>query len=212
MLSRRLALRAISCRPIVSSHSLPSILATRLIATSSSRSRPAAQLAEVEDESPDHYPHQAFVQAQSGPSFSPPTHRPIVHLPPPLPTDARNDCDPLYPSTGVIDAISMISICLRRPEHIPRAYQIFQQLLGDSEGGFKRIPEADVWGKVIQGIASLAKPKHGDPDAPVRWRRRAAGLVADWEMIHRSKGQNKVAGAPKDGLRIYQGWFAGLVR
>jgi DNA-directed RNA polymerase len=115
----------------------------------------------------------------------------------------------LYPSTGVLDAISMISICLRRPDHIPRAYQIFKQLLGSVGSGPKRIPEADVWGKVIQGAQSLAK---GSGDEVKRWTRRAEGLVHEWETVNRSRGVPKVAGAAKDGIKVYQGWFAGLVR
>jgi DNA-directed RNA polymerase len=104
----------------------------------------------------------------------------------------------------------MISICLRRPEFVPRAYQIFRQILEDTATGLQRTPEADVWGRVIEGMASLGNEKTGSDNAQT-WRRRAAKLVERWEAISgiRLGGREEL---PKDGLKVYQGWFCGIVR
>ena len=101
----------------------------------------------------------------------------------------------------------MISICLRRPELIPRAYQIFKQVLEDSRTGVRRVPEAEVWARMVEGVASLGKV--GGNNWKI-WRRRAETVVGQWESIHGRKGEP--AGLEQGGEKVYQGWFAGLVQ
>ncbi|WRT65024.1 uncharacterized protein IL334_001965 [Kwoniella shivajii] len=182
------------------------------------QSPPAAQLAEAE---PSYY-HHATRQSLPQPleprirmetSQYPGRTQPLLHLPSPLPTDITpNPNSPqstLYPPTGVIDSISMISICLRRPEHVPRAYQIFKQLLEDSASGLRRVPDAEVWARVIEGVASLGKEVEGTPWE--NWRKRAERLVSQWEGANGSWGTHQPAGLEKGGLKVYQGWFNGLI-
>lgn len=143
----------------------------------------------------------------------PERRQPYIHLPSPLPADVLHANDPalsaLYPSTGVIDAISMIAICLRRPEHVPRAFQIFNHLLVDVKANGKRIPEAEIWGRVVEGVASLGQEKTDDK-AYQNWRSRAEVLVGKWETTNqRPKG---TACLDNDGLKIYQGWLSGLIK
>lgn len=115
----------------------------------------------------------------------------------------------MYPSTGVLDSISMIAICLRRPEHIPRAYQIFNHVLVGAKASTRRIPEAEIWGRVIEGVASLGTQK-ADETAWKTWRSRAETLVGKWEALH-DKPQGAVA-LGNDGVRVYQGWLSGLMK
>ncbi|WWC87227.1 uncharacterized protein L201_002115 [Kwoniella dendrophila CBS 6074] len=198
-------------------------------------SPPAAQLAESDD-TPSYYHHSSSSQASSPQpleprssirtgitssssssslgSVYPSRQHPLLHLPSPLPNDITPS-DPnsvqstLYPPTGVIDSISMISICLRRPEHVPRAYQIFKQLLEDSASGLRRIPDAEVWSRVIEGVASLGKESEGI--AFENWRKRAERLVSQWEGVNGNFAAKEPMGLEKGGLKVYQGWFNGLI-
>lgn len=120
-------------------------------------------------------------------------------LPPGVPAQATDLQEALYPGNSVIDSISMISICLRRPEFVARAYQIFRQILEDAAKGMQRMPEADVWGRVIEGVAALGK---GSAE-------RAANLVERWEALEKPSVGGRIS---KNGLKVYQGWFAGTVR
>lgn len=171
---------------------------------SASRLRPAAPA-----------PHTTDYYQPLPPLPSPFRAQPLLNLPSPLPNDISPPPDSpqasLYPSTGVIDSISMISICLRRPEHVPRAYQIFTQLLHDSPTGRMIIPEAKVWAMVIEGVASLGNVHSHGSNAP-KWRGRAARLVEQWGETHGARNSKEPAGLDRDGLRVYQGWFNGLIK
>lgn len=181
-----------------------SVRACPFSSPSASRLRPAAPAPHATDY---HHPLPPFP--------SPFRTQPLLNLPSPLPNDISPAPDSpqasLYPSTGVIDSISMISICLRRPEHVPRAYQIFTQLLHDSPTGQMRIPEAKVWAMVIEGVASLGNVHSHGSSAP-KWRGRAARLVEQWGEAHGARGSKEPAGMDRDGLRVYQGWFNGLIK
>jgi DNA-directed RNA polymerase len=135
----------------------------------------------------------------------------------------------LYPSTGVIDNISTISICLRRPDQVPRAYLIFRQLLQDSKTGVRRMPDTEIWAKVVQGMASLGK----EPDASVqeegqqsgrhrarssaggsdaaKWRDRTRSVIDAWESAFKGTSRGELPGREREGIKVYQGWFAGMV-
>lgn len=171
---------------------------------SASRLRPAAPA-----------PHTTDYYQPLPPLPSPFRAQPLLNLPSPLPNDISPPPDSpqasLYPSTGVIDSISMISICLRRPEHVPRAYQIFTQLLHDSPTGRMIIPEAKVWAMVIEGVASLGNVHSHGSNAP-KWRGRAARLVEQWGETHGARNSKEPAGLDRDGLKVYQGWFNGLIK
>lgn len=168
---------------------------------SSSRLAPAAALAEVESDESSYQYHTPIPQPQRA-------SIPHVIFPSPLPSDVPLDRThahaSLYPSTGVLDQLSLISICLRRPEHVPRAYQIFKQFIETPSGDSKTL-DADVWGRVIEGVASLGK---GDSDI---WRRRAHALLRQWNEIH-GVSADIPAGLEQGGIRIYQGYLAGLLR
>ncbi len=112
----------------------------------------------------------------------------------------------------------MISICLRRPEFVPRAYQIFRQILEDAAIGLQPAPDVDVWARVIEGVAGLGKETPGakkrNTDGVTeaeKWRRRAAKLVERWETasgIDR-RGKDEIG---EQGLKVYRGWFVGIVK
>ena len=104
----------------------------------------------------------------------------------------------------------MISICLRRPEFVPRAYQIFRQILEDAATGLQRSPEAEIWGRVIEGTASLGDMRSGAEKAD-NWRKRAARLVERWEDLSGIKAIGREQ-MPKDWLKVYQGWFSGMIK
>lgn len=229
MLPRRLLARAsplatCPCRCHVASASLQArTSAIRTLSSTSSRWKPAAQLAEPEpDFEPSYYhtPPTAWspLSLLSTPSLSGlHVDRPMIQLPDPLPSDvSAPPTDPrsaLYPTTGILDAHSMISVCLRTPEHIPRAYQIFRQLLEENRKGLTRMPDASVWGKVIEGAAKLGREVNpNDTIKSAMWRRRARDLVDRWETHHRTSGLPVLAGGNEDGIKVYQGWFAGTVR
>jgi DNA-directed RNA polymerase len=124
----------------------------------------------------------------------------------------------VYPSSSVIDSISMIGICLRRKEHIPRAYQIFRQLYEDYEVGLRPMPDADVFGRLTEGCYALAMSGSSQAE---RWRNRGELTVARWEKAMRrtdpiAKTQSvprgdKVAVKDRRGLKVYGGWFSGLL-
>lgn len=196
----------------------PSRTILRPLHQSPKRSRPAAQLAEP-DEQPPYYRDPPASPDQHDPSYRrldseyPGRTAPFIQIPSPLPSDIISKGDrsqaELYPSTGVIDSISMISICLRRPEHIPRAYVIFNNILLDTKSSSRRIPEAELWGRVIEGAASLGKDKPGDTSWRT-WRLRASALVGKWEtMNNHSRGQTYLG---DDGIKVYQGWLSGLIK
>jgi hypothetical protein len=183
------------------------------------RSRPpAAALAEQDYEPPVFYPptsHQSSSSYESAQAYPTRSHKPL-QLAQPIPSDiatpnAKAQSN-LYPSTQLLDALSLISICLRRPESIPRAYQIFKRLLDDSATGLRRIPDADVWANVVEGVASLGREKPGSHLHEI-WRNRALGLIAQWEDACGHHADDRVpAGIEKGGAKVYRGWFTGLVR
>jgi hypothetical protein len=222
LLTRASKLSACPCRCHVTPKPLLSHFnSTRAISSTSTKWRPAAQLAEPDVDYEPTFNHPPLPPNLTSSSFSSSSltgldlHRPLIQLPEPLPSDiTASPSDPrsaLYPSTGVIDSMSMIDICLRRPEHVPRGFQIFRKLLEDAKGGSKRIPEAHVWGKVIEATARLGQDVNDRDLKSSLWRKRAQELVNRWETHHGTKGLNVLSGGHEDGIRIYQGWFAGSV-
>ena len=153
-------------------------------------------------------PPPSAVYPDPGPSK--PWPRSIVQLPSPIPLDSLQDADPLqhafYPSSRLLESISMISMCLRRKEHIPRAHQVFQTLLKDTDNGTAGIPEAQVFGKVAEGAASLAS----EDDSDGVWRNRAAAIVRRWETLHGFPRDTPYLG--QEGIKVYAGWLSGLVK
>lgn len=136
--------------------------------------------------------------------------RQYISLPPILPSDSQHENTheqhQMYQSTGAIDSASMIAICLRRKEHIPRAYQIFRQIYADYEAGSRARPEAELYGRVIEGITTLAVKGSTNEE---KWRSRAEGMIRQWERS--TLGPQKVAAKKNRGIKVYQGWFSGLV-
>jgi DNA-directed RNA polymerase len=159
-------------------------------------------------------------------------------LPSPIPDDrqsrkerpsstpfARTQAE-LYPTTGLLDALSLISVCLRKRETTERGYEIFKRILGDVEAGRCGIPDAAVWGSVISGISALASPS--SPASPMEttpkderqaevqrktsemWARRAKELVHQWEKLNGAE-EGTVAGLRRGGEKVYQGWLRGLL-
>ncbi|TXT11160.1 hypothetical protein VHUM_01911 [Vanrija humicola] len=140
---------------------------------------------------------------------------PSIQLPSPLPMDVDVPMSSLqaelYKPTSTVDTIAMLSICSSRPEFVPRAYQIFTQLLDDVKAGLARLPSAEVFANVIKGVAALAvkgNKVQSEREAAL-WRHRALQLVYDWETTH--QGTRGIPMLEHDGVRVYRGWFAGLV-
>jgi len=135
--------------------------------------------------------------------------RQFLSLPNILPPDAMADHShqqhDLYPTTGVLNQTSMIGICLRRKEHIPRAYQIFRNILSDHEAGTRPCPDADIFGAVIEGIGLLGE--EGSPHAHV-WRIRANKALQKWEELQNSQPLHAALG--NNGISVYRGFFSGL--
>lgn len=99
----------------------------------------------------------------------------IIH-PPPLTVDQDSTTKnaTLFPSTGFIESVSLISVCLDSAETIPRAYDLFQKLVSDFIAEQGPFPGLEIWAVVIQGVASL-----GDSDP--KWYRRAEDIVLQWQ-------------------------------
>jgi DNA-directed RNA polymerase len=213
----RLARAAVSRQSLVV-RAGPSTTLARTLKTTSRTLRPAAQLAESEDR-PSYYDNTPVSHDQPEPNYRNiesdyPTRSPnLIRMPQPLPADVTNATDyaqsSMYAASGVLDSISMIAICLRRPEHIPRAYQIFQQILLDAKGSPHRLPEAEVWARVLEGITSLGEMKPGD-DTWKTWRTRADAMVGRWES-HNNMPRGQPA-LQHDGLKVYQGYLSGLLK
>lgn len=219
---RASSLASCSCRCHLPIAPVARFLPIRTLTSSTSRWKPAAaQLAEPEQDFEPTYHHTpaalSSIDSSLLSTLNPLDRRPRIHVPSPLPSDVITpSSDPrstLYPTTGVIDSVSMISICLRRPEHTPRAYQIFMQLLEDHRSGKSQPPSAELWGRVTEGAARLGG-EINTKDAAKRetWTRRAQNLVDKWEMHQRTRGLSVVAGGGEGGIKVYQGWFAGSVR
>jgi hypothetical protein len=216
-MSIRLARAAVS-RQAINLRAGPSTSLTRTLKTTSRTLRPAAQLAESEDR-PSYYDnppssHDQHEQRLRAIDTDYPTRNPsLIRIPQPLPADVLNATDyaqsSMYPASGVLDSISMIAICLRRREHIPRAYQIFQQILLDAKGMPHRLPEAEVWARVLEGITSLGEMKPGD-ETWKTWRTRAEALLGRWES-HNNMPRGQPA-LQHEGLKVYQGYLSGLLK
>lgn len=218
MLPRRV-LRSCVTRNCLAGPSRTPARRLQAVAFSSSalRPKPATQFAEVVDYQPSYHHSSSLPPPPPRPepigsttSF-PSRPREPLFIPPPLPADIvpnKNEAQlSLYPSTGVIDSISMISICLRRPELVGRAYAIFNQLVEDARVGLKQMPDADIWSRVIEGVAKSGSDKANGSKA----RSRAERLVRTWESLHSSLDIGVVAGRHQQGIKVYQGWFAGTV-
>lgn len=160
--------------------------------------------------------------SHAGPSTSRSSSSPdraLTLLPSPVPDDqplTGINAD-LYPPTSLLDSLSLISVCLRRPETTARAHDIFRQLLAEHRAGRAPRPEPDVWGSVIEGTAALASPPppreltnaklRKAADAKIEmWRNRARRLIEDWEMST-SDDERSQEGSDK----VYQGYVRGLL-
>lgn len=177
---------------LASTRRLPALGLTRRPVSTSWPAAGAAAVRQIEDDE-DHL------------TFRPePRYRTI--LPVPLPSDIEStpDNSSLYPSTRLLDTLSLLSICLRRPQSVKRAYLIFTQLLADVHSGNAPIPEATVWGEVIEAIGRNAHAF--DSEQPGRAQQVAADLVRQWEEL-----SNAIPSKEGQGFKIYQGWFRGLV-
>jgi hypothetical protein len=177
------------------------------------RAAPQAALKEPEAESASYAPFPTTRTWTSSSSSNPVNGQPrqFIALPQVLPTDAQSESTAelrtLFPSSGVIDSAAMIGICLRREDHIPRAYSIFRQLLADYASGSQPVPDAELFGKVVEGVSLLGKPS---VPQSAKWRSRAERIVEQWEEIHGS-GEYQAA-LQNSGIKVYQGWLSGLVR
>lgn len=166
---------------------------------------------------------------------TPAFHNPsFTILPSPIPLDEprHKDASPrptqseLYPSTGLLDALSLISICLVKRATVPRGYEIFRRILADVAAGRCTAPDAAVWGSVIEAISSLslhvstptedtraAEAAQSEADA---WARRARELVGRWEEVNgaAAPGGSRVRawGLKRGGEKVYQAWLRGLLR
>ena len=204
--------------PLRVSKTSKSCLLTRT-ATSRSYTSPTAPrsqppMAQLVEQSETPFVQPPPTSAPPSPSYAPMpsiASRSLLTLPYMLPPDSTSEGteahQAMYPSSGFIDSQSMIGICLRRKEHIPRAYQIFRQLIDDAENGSRPWPDADTFGRVLHGVASLGRD--GAP-AFVKWRSRAERILDKWESL-----QPRIRGMPaltEQGVRVYRGWFQGLVR
>jgi hypothetical protein len=144
-----------------------------------------------------------------------------LNLPAPLPSDVTPQPgslqEELFKSTSAIDIISILSICATRPEFVPRAYHIFQQLLADVKAGKQRAPEAKVWATVIKAMEKLGAPSSdaiSDQRASELWRHRAESLVEQWEVLQAKEKKSPHSGQPAldhQGILIYRAWFAGMI-
>ena len=200
----------------------PSRIARRFVHDTPKRLAAAAQLAESEEPTPYYHNPPPSSSSHQEPSRRPSTDTQyptreagIVRMPSPLPPDVLFADDTtqstMYPSSGVLDSISLIAISLRRPDLVPRALLMFNQMLSAVKTDPSRqLPQAEIWGKVIEGVASLGKAQPGEGQDPTVWLGRAEKLVGRWESM------NDVAtGSPallKDGIKIYQGWLSGLLK
>ncbi|KAL1409899.1 DNA-directed RNA polymerase [Vanrija albida] len=161
-------------------------------------------------------PHKFNPHPEMKISQGPGRRLPSIQLPSPLPMDVPVPMQSLqaelYKPTSTVDTIAMLSICSSRSEFVPRAYQIFTQLLDDAKAGIARLPPAEVFANVIKGVAALGEDKgakrQSEKDAAI-WRHRALQLVWEWETTHR--GPRGIPMLEHDGVRVYRGWFAGLV-
>lgn len=151
-------------------------------------------------------PHEIVDHSQS-------IQKQLTFLPSPLPTDQTPtiESSSLYPSTALLDSLSLISVCLRRPETTPRAYDIFMRLLSSHDEGTSSLPAAAVWGSVIEGSGAMAKVVI-HPQQQRMWTERAADLVGRWE---RANGGGNVEGEAvlrDDGVKVYRGWLRGALQ
>lgn len=161
-------------------------------------------------------------------------------LPPPIPDDKQSRISythlppgssassvlqsELYPSTGLLDAISLISVCLRKRETTERGYEIFKRILEDVKSGRCAVPDASVWSSVISGILQLAPPTNSQTQTTAedsrkaqvlrrtgeQWARRARDLVGQWETLNGSH-VGTPAGLNRGGDKVYAGWITGLI-
>lgn len=197
----RLALRRPLLRPAAHSR--------RYTAPTTARSSPALAYAETSAiDLPPVLP--------PAPSLTPLQSDKLLHLPTPLPGDAQFDSsnEEMYPSTNIVNAISMISICLRRKETIPRAYQVFSRQLELAEQGRSLWPDATIWGKTVEGLASFGRVD--ESSTLYKWFQRAQDLVSRWETVSAMRLQREIAPGEavldNGGIQIYTGLLHGLFR
>ncbi|KAJ9111267.1 hypothetical protein QFC22_006567 [Naganishia vaughanmartiniae] len=146
--------------------------------------------------------------------------------------DTRTQSE-LYPSTGLLDALSLISVCLKRKETTPRGYEIFKRIVRDAQEGRCAVPDAAVWGSVVEGVTALARVSPSLPTEGRRlvderaeqirrleaesWERKGRELVVLWEGLSEGsladKGglKGRPVGVQRGGEKVYQGWLRGLL-
>ena len=202
----------------------------------SSRLRPAEALATRDD---DYSPEISYASNEAGSidrsypymlntsrhtnyrALTPFGQEKLTVLPSPLPDDQpiSEAQAALYPSTSLLDSLSLIHICLGRQDTIPRAFDIFWTLLDDHAAHRTSLPDANVWASVIEGILSLDAPKQagGRPVAgKSAWMPKAEVLIAEWEKFNGGRsepGTSRVRplGLGRGGEKVYAGYLRGLV-
>lgn len=154
----------------------------------------------------------AFVEPQEIVDHSQSIQKQLTFLPSPLPTDQTPtiESSSLYPSTALLDSLSLISVCLRRPETTPRAYDIFMRLLSSYDEATSSLPAAAVWGSVIEGSGAMAKVVI-HPQQQRMWTERAADLVHRWERVNGGNVEGEAV-LRDDGVKVYRGWLRGALQ
>lgn len=120
----------------------------------------------------------------------------------------------MFPSTNIVNATSMIAILLRNRETINRAYLVFMRQLDVAQSGEASWPDAALWGKMVQGVASIGR---ADPtNARYKWYQRAQELVERWNEVQAERlgepAKSEVPMLNNDGVQIYSGYMIGLLQ
>jgi hypothetical protein len=145
----------------------------------------------------------------------------LTVLPPPLPDDQppSESQAALYPSTSLLDSLSLIHICLARKDTIPRAFDIFWSLLDDHAASKTSLPDPNVWANVIEGVLSLAASKQAggrSTSGNVDWASKAEALIAEWEKFNGGRSEPgssrpRPLGLSRGGEKVYSSYLRGLV-
>ena len=192
------------------------IQARSVVTPTASRSRPVAALANATE------PHDYYAHNHEPPPLEPlrpdisppPLHaasrslRPqMVYLPsppPPMQVQDRQQAE-LFPSSGSLDTLSSISICLRSPENLPRAHALFQRLIKSSRSTRSPLPNEKIWARLVRAMGSVRDDVVGSKQAK-HLRDDATRLAKQWHDLQ--TGGGSVAPVSE---KIYQSLFIGLV-
>lgn len=235
MLRSRISV-AVHRRALVASPRPSSALVPRAYSTPSTpRAKPVAAAAQTSTQFDPAITYSSTPKAELEPHrFNTPfdfnLHAPspsFVTLPSPLPSDVApppgSIHSELYQTTSNVDTISILSICVSRPEFVPRAYNIFINLIEQVKRGESRNPDAKIWASVVKAIQKLGAPNVADAqaaNAAALWRTRAGQIVGNWEALNnwtagkRTEAIRAPSGTPavkRQGLLIYRAWFAGII-